>query len=190
MEFVGLRPKMYSFVLLKDAWNKGEIVEKHRAKGIQAAASKSFRHHHYVEQLHRPHENYTTTRRIGSKLHQLYTWEEQKRALCAFDDKRFLLEDGVHSLAFGHHRITGQVRNEYAAEDDRNPVIDAMEAKMDGISHEDREAYEELLSGLDPDALTGPVDVAKLETNADDEPPQGLAPTKKRKAEERNSPQA
>ena len=97
----------------------------------------------------------------------------------------------MHSLAFGHHRITGQVWNKYAAEDDRNPVIDAMEAKLEGISQEDREAYEELLSGLDPDALTRSVDVAKLEeTNADGETPQGLAPTKKRIAEARNSSHA
>ena len=61
---------------------------------------------------------------------------------------------------------------------------------MEGISHEDREAYEELLSGLEPDALTGQVDVAKLEViNADGEALQGLPPTNKRKAEERNSPQ-
>lgn len=28
-----------------------------------------------------------------------------KRALCAFDDKRYLLEDGIHTLAFGHYNI-------------------------------------------------------------------------------------
>ena len=153
---------MYSFVMLKDALGKVEQVEKHRAKGIQAAASKSFRHHHYLEQLHRPHENYTTTRRIGSKLHQLYTWEEQKRALCAFDDKRFLLEDGVHSLAFGHHRITGQVRNDYAAEESRNPVIDAMDAKMYGISPEDREVFERLLAGIDLDTVPKSIPIELL----------------------------
>ncbi len=32
--------------------------------------------------------------------------EVDKRALCAFDDKRFLLADGIHSLAYGHKDIT------------------------------------------------------------------------------------
>ena len=35
--------------------------------------------------------------------------QTKKRALCAFDDKRFLLEDGIHTLAFGHKNITVRV---------------------------------------------------------------------------------
>ena len=66
-----------------------------------------------------------------------------------------------------------------------------MEAKMEGISQEHREAYEEFLSGLDTGALTGPVDVAQFRvTNADGEKPQGLARTKKTEAEDRKAPQA
>ena len=101
------------------------------------------------------------------------------------------MEDGVHSVAFCKYRLTGQARNEYAAEDGRNYVIDAMEARLEGISEEHRVDYEEILSGLDSDALTGPVDVAQFPvTTEDGEIPQRLAPTKKTKAEERKAPQA
>lgn len=31
--------------------------------------------------------------------------------MCAFDDKRYLLEDGIHSLAYGHHDIPTQVED-------------------------------------------------------------------------------
>ena len=31
--------------------------------------------------------------------------EVEKRGLSAYDNKRFLLDDGVHTLAFGHHAI-------------------------------------------------------------------------------------
>ena len=31
--------------------------------------------------------------------------------MCAFDDKRFLLEDSISSLAFGHHDIPTQIEN-------------------------------------------------------------------------------
>ena len=31
--------------------------------------------------------------------------------MCSFDDKRYLLEDGITSLAFGHHSIPAQVQN-------------------------------------------------------------------------------
>ena len=35
--------------------------------------------------------------------------QTKKRALCAFDDKRYVLEDGIISLAFGHRDIPAQV---------------------------------------------------------------------------------
>ena len=112
IEFVGLRPKMYSFQMLKNARANASVVEKQRCKGIQRAAQKKLKHADYLEQLHRPAENSLVNRRIGSKLHQLYTWEAKKRGLCAFDDKRFLLEDGVRSLAFGHRDNTARVHND------------------------------------------------------------------------------
>jgi hypothetical protein len=34
----------------------------------------------------------------------VYTLSSSKRGLCAFDDKRYLLPDGVHTLAHGHYR--------------------------------------------------------------------------------------
>jgi hypothetical protein len=42
------------------------------------------------------------------------TFEQQKRAPCAFDDKRYLLDDGVDTLAHGHYRI----RDEQIADDE------------------------------------------------------------------------
>jgi hypothetical protein len=36
-----------------------------------------------------------------TKNHDIYTVEENKKALSAYDDKRFILEDGVNTLAWG-----------------------------------------------------------------------------------------
>ena len=41
-------------------------------------------------------------RRIGQKHHRVFTIEGVKRGLCAFDDKRYMLRDGIHTLAHGH----------------------------------------------------------------------------------------
>ena len=90
IEFIGLRPKMYSYIVLSD----DGIVEKHRAKGINSAASRKLKHADYLKQLNQPTENYQKNRRIGSTLHKLYTMEVEKRGLCSFDDKRFILENG------------------------------------------------------------------------------------------------
>ena len=48
------------------------------------------------------------------KLHLklfFFSMQVSKRGLCAFDNKRFLLADGIHSLAYGHKSITNHVRN-------------------------------------------------------------------------------
>ena len=71
IEFVGLRPKMYSFIVEEN----GHEVEKHRAKGINKAASRTLRHQQYKEQLGTAVENFLPNHRIAAKLHQLYTVE-------------------------------------------------------------------------------------------------------------------
>ena len=68
-EFVGLRPKMYSYLV----YEEGSEVEKHRAKGINRAAAKELKHAEYKSQLTMPSENTQMNNRIGNKLHQLYT---------------------------------------------------------------------------------------------------------------------
>jgi hypothetical protein len=115
-EFVGLRPKMYSFTTLREA-NSDSTCEKMRAKGIQRAALKRIRHEDYLRQLRAPEENRLTNRRIGSHLHKLYTYEFPKRGLCAFDDKRYIEDGGITTLAHGHYRLAEAKRavNTYEA---------------------------------------------------------------------------
>jgi len=42
---------------------------------------------------------------IRSHLHDVYAEEVNKVALSAEDDKRVIMEDGIHTLAYGHHRL-------------------------------------------------------------------------------------
>ena len=44
---------------------------------------------------------------IRSHRHELFTEEINKIALSANDDKRVILEDGIHTLAHGHWRAGG-----------------------------------------------------------------------------------
>ena len=72
-QFVGLRPKMYAFKIVKvKPDGQLEYSEKHRAKGIQKARSADLRHDDYLKQLQSPEENYVVNRRLGSKLHRIY----------------------------------------------------------------------------------------------------------------------
>jgi hypothetical protein len=131
LEFVGLKPKMYSFITLSDVESEHpKEKDKHRAKGISAAASRNLRHADFLAQLERPAENAQTNRRIANSLHKLYTVEMQKRGLCAFDDKRFVLADGIHTLSYGHKDITRNV----IADEVIEPVVDDIITHADYIA--------------------------------------------------------
>ena len=41
-------------------------------------------------------------RRIQSKKHKIETYEIDKISLSCFDNKRFVLDDGIHKLAYFH----------------------------------------------------------------------------------------
>ena len=49
---------------------------------------------------------------IKSFNHELYTVKETKLALTSFNDKRFLLEDGINSFAYGHKSIPKEAKEE------------------------------------------------------------------------------
>ena len=95
-EFIGLRPKCYSLLYDKDK-------EKQTAKGTKSAVKKAYlRHHHYRDVL----DNLSTVRVkqnvIKSKEHQIGTYHQNKAALTAFDTKRWICDNGIHTLAYGH----------------------------------------------------------------------------------------
>ena len=95
---------MYSLQIAQDKLDPTKLKEKHVAKGIQRAVIAKLRHDDYRAQLETPTENTQGNRRIGTQLHQLYTFATKKRGLCAYDDKRYMV-DNVNTLAYGHHRI-------------------------------------------------------------------------------------
>ena len=46
-----------------------------------------------------------TMRGIKSKNHNLGTYKTNKRSLSCFDDKRYILKNGINTLAYGHKNI-------------------------------------------------------------------------------------
>ena len=44
-------------------------------------------------------------RGIKSKNHNLGTYETNKRSLSFFDDKRYILKNGINALAYGYKDI-------------------------------------------------------------------------------------
>jgi hypothetical protein len=99
LQFVGLRSKMYSLLL-----PGGKV--KATAKGIKKSfAKKKIRHDQYLHCLKGDSTTTAEFHNIRSFLHTLKTVKVVKRALSAFDDKRFILPNKCDTLAHGHWAI-------------------------------------------------------------------------------------
>ena len=93
-EFVGLRSKLYFYKL------NGE--EEKKCKGIKKnVVKKNIKFEDYKECLFSRRDQMRKMNVIRSYNHELFSEEVNKIALSANDDKRFILSDGIHTLAVG-----------------------------------------------------------------------------------------
>ena len=104
LEFVGLRSKMYSILIDR---SDNEEISKRTAKGIKRCyISKRVRHDMYLETLQSRKPTYASFRNFRSKCHQLQTVNFEKICLFSYDDKRYVLSNGVETMAYFRYRIS------------------------------------------------------------------------------------
>ncbi|XP_065681557.1 uncharacterized protein LOC136095205 [Hydra vulgaris] len=97
-EFIGLRSKLYSY--------KIDEEDKKRCKGVKKNVVKNYiTHEDYKDCLMNRKDQMRKMNVIRSHLHDVYTEEINKIALSAEDDKRVILDDGIHTLAYGHYKL-------------------------------------------------------------------------------------
>ena len=97
--FVGLRAKLYSYKMF-------EGKESKKCKRVKkSVVKKSITHEDYKNCLFTGKEQLRKMNVIRSYNHEIYTEEVNKIALSPDDDKRHILEDGIHTLALDHYRI-------------------------------------------------------------------------------------
>ena len=98
-EFVGLRSKMYSYI-------KDNNKEEKTAKGIKKNIIKNIiKYINYKETLFNNTQMHHKMKTIRSQNHQIRSYEINKVSLSSYDDKRYILEDGIHTYAYGHYAI-------------------------------------------------------------------------------------
>ena len=96
-EFIGIKPKLYAF--------KTDDGIKKVAKGVQRSTlKKKIDFDDYKNCLFNEIVNREDVTRLGSRNHQISLIKQNKIALSPLDDKRFLLNDKINSLAYGHFR--------------------------------------------------------------------------------------
>ena len=97
VEFVGLKSKMYSLI-------SSDNKEVNKAKGV----NKNLGHNEYVDVLFNKKVIRHKMKRIQSVLHEIGTYNINKISLSCFDDKRYVLSDGINTLAYFHKDISYQ----------------------------------------------------------------------------------
>ena len=86
-----------------------EGKENKRCKGvIKSVVKRSITHGDYKTCLFTGKELIRKMNVIRSYKHEVYTEEVNKVALCSDDDKRYILKDGINTLAWGHHKIPSE----------------------------------------------------------------------------------
>ena len=99
VEFVGLRAKLYSYKMLDGSEHK-------KCKGVTKNVTKrSIDFDDYRECLFSMKEQHRKMNVIRSHCHEIYTEEINKIALSSDDDKRVIMADGIHTLAYGHTNL-------------------------------------------------------------------------------------
>ena len=100
VEFVGLRAKLYSYKMLDGSENK-------KCKGVTKNVTKrSIQFDDYRECcLFSRKEQHRKMNVIRSHCHEIYTEQINKIALSSDDDKRVIMADEIHTLAYEHTNL-------------------------------------------------------------------------------------
>ena len=97
-EYVGLSSKVYSYT-----WPLGNV---NTCKGSNLSINKNvLKLNMYYECLFCGQQRRDHMCRIGSHNHHIYTYSVDKVSLSPLDDKRYVKEDKVNTLAYGHYKI-------------------------------------------------------------------------------------
>ena len=100
-EFVGVRAKNYGYTTLGG-------TEKKKDKGIKKAViKKEITFDDFKDCVLNGVVKCVTQNTIRSRKHEVFTESLHKKALCPKDDKRVVLEDGIHTLPIGHRATRG-----------------------------------------------------------------------------------
>ena len=95
---MGLKAKMYSL--------KYDGKEDKKAKGVKkSVVKKELTHENYKKCLFNNITYKHEMVKIQSVGHQASTIKQNKTSLSAFDDKRYILENGIKTVAHGHFKL-------------------------------------------------------------------------------------
>ena len=108
LEIVGLGPKLYSYRSLKlnTKTDKVDEIEVNKGKGItETARVNQLSFEKYKNCLNTMEPQNVKIQNIISDHHRLFSIQMNKVGLSVGDVKRYILPDGISTLAHGHYKI-------------------------------------------------------------------------------------
>ncbi|VVC30198.1 Hypothetical protein CINCED_3A016649 [Cinara cedri] len=97
-EFVGLRSKLYSIEVFE---NENEIK---KAKGVKKPIVKNgLCFNDFYNCLKSKNSKYVKQNTFRPDKHEIYTVEKNKKAFSVYDDKRYILDNDINTLAWRHY---------------------------------------------------------------------------------------
>ncbi|KAE9524458.1 hypothetical protein AGLY_015179 [Aphis glycines] len=98
-EFIGLRSKLYSHRILD---SEKEIK---KSKGVKKnVVENKLCFDDFKNCLLTKKPKYVRQNLFRTKKHDIFTVEQNKKALSVYDDKRFILDNGIDTLTWGHYK--------------------------------------------------------------------------------------
>ena len=99
-EFIGLRSKLCAYKIFENE------KEAKKAKGVKKnVIQKEICFEDFRKCLLTKEPIYKKQNIFRTQNHDMYTVETNKKSLCAYDGKRFILEININTLASGHYKI-------------------------------------------------------------------------------------
>lgn len=99
-EFVGLKPKMYSYLTLKE----DKLITKKTLKGVNPSAKNEITHQQYKQCLNDDtFKLYSRMNSLRSFKHTIHSIEINKLSLSSWDDKKWYI-DPATALSYGHYK--------------------------------------------------------------------------------------
>ena len=96
--------------------------ESKTAKGVKKSViRKEIKHQHYLDYLFNNQIMKNKMNTTRSECHQVSSYQMNNTSLSCYDDKRYILDDGISSLAYGHYKIDKNRQTIYKYMEKRKP---------------------------------------------------------------------
>ena len=94
-EFASSKPKSHTI-----------INENNCEKSVHKGHSSNFKSSEFKDVINNKKVARHSMKKITSKNHKIYTQDSNKTSLSCYDDKRYIKDDGINTLPFGHKNIS------------------------------------------------------------------------------------